>query len=210
MVFPWGCALEPLQAAHKDLQLTVLARSSRYSWPQKVKVLDQRTIGWDLNPLQQFSPQPGDIKPYPLAILASGEFKSFFADKGSPHVATSAGQEKITKEKQETIKQSQKETQIIVVGNARFINDNFTDLPGNIEFFLNAVDWFTWGKDLIGVRSRAVVDRTLPVLSEQQKTTIKYANLIAVPVLLALFGVIRFNIRKKKKITLETQNKKQS
>jgi ABC-type uncharacterized transport system involved in gliding motility auxiliary subunit len=91
-----------------------------------------------------------------------------------------------------------------VVANARFINDNYTEIPGNIEFFLNAVDWFTWGKDLIGIRSRMVLDRTLPFLSEQQKTAIKFANLGAVPILLALFGIIRFYIRKKKKITLET------
>ena len=195
MVFPWVSALEPLKNTHKDLQFTVLAQSSQHSWLQKGM--------YDLNPLQQFMPPPEDIKPYPLAILVSGKFKSFFADKEVPRVKKSAEEEKTHEEKQETIKQCEKGNQVLVVANARFINDNYAEIPGNIEFFLNAIDWFTWGKDLIGVRSRMVLDRTLPSLSEQQKTAIKFANLGGVPILLALFGIIRVYIRKKKKITLE-------
>jgi len=49
-----------------------------------------------------------------------------------------------------------------------------------------------------------ILDRTLPFLSEKQKTAIKFVNLGGVPILLTLFGIIRFYIRKKKKITLET------
>ena len=196
MVFPWVSALEPLKDSHKDLQFTVLAQSSRYSWLQKGM--------YDLSPLQQFMPQPEDIKPYPLALLVNGKFKSLFADKEVPLLKKPAEEGKTREEKQETIKQCAKGNQILVVANARFINDNYAEIPGNIEFFLNAVDWFTWGKDLIGIRSRMVLDRTLPFLSEQQKTAIRFANLGGIPILLALFGIVRFYIRKKKKITLET------
>lgn len=196
MVFPWVSALEPLKDSYKDLQFTVLAQSSQYSWLQKGM--------YDLSPLQKFMPQPEDIKPYPLAMLVNGKFKSLFVDKEVPLQKKSAEEGKPHKEKQETIKQCEKGNQILVVANARFINDNYAEIPGNIEFFLNAVDWFTWGKDLIGVRSRLVLDRTLPFLSEQQKTAIRFANLGGIPILLTLFGIIRFYIRKKKKITLET------
>jgi len=196
MVFPWVSALEPLKESHQDLRFTILAQSSKYSWLQKGR--------YDLNPLQEFMPQPEGIKPYPLAMLVSGKFKSFFADKEVPPVKKSAEEEKTPEENQETIKQCEKGNQILVAANARFINDEYVESPGNIEFFLNAVDWFTWGKDLIGIRSRMVLDRTLPFLSEQQKTAIKFVNLGGIPLLLALFGIIRFYIRKKKKITLET------
>jgi len=196
MVFPWVSALEPLKDSHKDLGFTILAQSSQHSWLQKGM--------YDLNPLQQFMPLPEDIKPYPLAILVSGKFKSFFADKEVPQVKKSAEEKNTHEEKQETIKQCEKGNQVLVVANARFINDNYAEIPGNIEFFLNAVDWFTWGKDLIGIRSRMILDRTLPFLSEKQKTAIKFVNLGGVPILLTLFGIIRFYIRKKKKITLET------
>ena len=196
MVFPWVSALEPLKDSHKDLQFTVLAQSSQYGWLQKGM--------YELSPVQQFMPQPEEIKSYPLALIVNGKFKSFFADKEVSLVKNPAEEGKTPEEPQATVKECEKPNQILVVGNGRFINDNYAEIPGNIEFFLNAVDWFTWGKDLIGVRSRMVLDRTLPLLSEQQKNTIKFANLAGVPILLVLFGIIRFYIRKRKKTTLET------
>ena len=201
IVFPWVSALTLLKESHQDLRFTVLAQSSKYSWLQKGM--------YDLNPLQEFMPQSEDVKPYPLAVLVSGKFKSLFSDKEVPLVQAaekknSSQEEKKQEKKRETVKQCDKENQILVVANARFINDNFAGIPGNIEFFLNAVNWFTWGKDLIGVRSRMVLDQPLPFLSEQQKSAIRFANLGGVPLLVVLFGIIRFYIRKKKKITLES------
>jgi len=193
MVFPWVSALEPLKETHQDLQFTVLVQSSRYSWLQKGI--------YDLNPLQEFMPQPEDTRSYPLAILVSGKFKSFFADKEAPPPPTPEGKEQA--QRPPIIKQCEKDNQIIVVANARFIHDNYADLPGNVEFFLNAVDWFTWGKDLIGIRSRIIVDWPLPFLTERQKSTIKFINIGGVPILVALFGVIRVYFRRKRTITLE-------
>ena len=202
LVFPWISAIEILKDTHKDLAFTVLARSSKHSWLQKGM--------YNLNPTQQFMPQPEDVKPYPLAVLVKGKFKSFYADKKIPPVEKSE-KEKKTKSKKgkkqtqelKTIKECKEETQILVVPNSRFIEDNFINQPGNAAFFLNAVDWFTWGEDLIGIRSRNISDRPLPVLTERRKTAIKFANIMAVPILVALFGVIRFYIRKRKRITLQ-------
>jgi len=102
-----------------------------------------------------------------------------------------------------TIPESQKETQILVVGNGRFLENNFVGNPGNMEFFLNALDWATWGKDLIGIRSRSVTDKPIPILTEQQKRVLKFANMLAIPILVALFGFIRFYLKSRKKITLQ-------
>ncbi|MCX8011594.1 MAG: hypothetical protein N3A64_00350, partial [Desulfobacterota bacterium] len=62
---------------------------------------------------------------------------------------------------------------------------------------------FTWGKDLIGIRSRIIMDWPLPFLTERQKSAIKFVNIGGVPILVALFGVIRFYFRRKKTITLK-------
>jgi len=200
IMFPWVSALEVLKDTHKDLAFSVLAQSSQHSWLQKGM--------YNINPTQQFMPQPENIKPYPLAVLVNGKFKSFYADKAIPSVQGSDEEEetepKEEKEQQrETLKECTGETKILVVSNSRFLESNFTNQPGNLEFFLNAVDWFTWGKDLIGIRSRETTDRPLPILTERQKTGIRFATMIAVPLLVALFGIIRFYIRKKRKITLQ-------
>jgi len=200
MMFPWVSALEVLKDTHKDLAFSVLAQSSKHSWLQKGM--------YNINPTQQFMPQPEDIKPYPLAVLVNGKFKSFYADKAIPSAQESDEEEETEpqeeqKTKRETLKECAGETKILVVSNARFLESNFTNQPGNMEFFLNAVDWFTWGKDLIGIRSRETTDRPLPILTERQKTGIKFANMMAVPLLVALFGIIRSYIRKRTKITLQ-------
>jgi ABC-2 type transport system permease protein len=200
MMFPWVSALEVLKDTHDDLAFSVLAQSSEHSWLQKGM--------YNINPTQQFMPQPEDIKPYPVAVLVNGKFKSFYADKAIPSVQESDEEEETElkeeqEQKRETIKECAGETKILVVSNSRFLESNFTNQPGNLEFFLNAVDWFTWGKDLIGIRSRETTDRPLPILTERKKTGIRFANMMAVPLLVALFGVIRFYIRKRTKITLQ-------
>jgi ABC-2 type transport system permease protein len=201
VTFPWACALEVLKDSHPGLSFTLLAQSSQHSWLQKGM--------YDLNPTQEFSPEPEDIKPYPLAVLVSGKLKSFYAGKEVPkaeEAQTEPPQEEQSKDqehaKTETLAECAHETQLMVIGNARFIADNYAPQSGNLEFFLNAVDWFTWGADLIGIRSRAITDRPIPIFTERQKAAIKFANIMAVPILMTLFGVVRFYIRRKRKITL--------
>ncbi|MFH0814279.1 MAG: Gldg family protein [Pseudomonadota bacterium] len=206
IVLPWVSALETLQDTHKDLQFTVLAKSSQYSWFQKGM--------YDINPTQQLMPpQTEDIKAYPLAVLVRGKFKSFYAEKDVPPVEQPTEKTEATEpdaqpaetqsEKPQTVKQCEQENQLLVMSNSRFIENNFIEHPGNLAFFLNTVDWFTWGNDLIGIRSVRTGDRPLPILSERQKTAIKFANILLVPILVAFFGVIRFFIRKKIKVTLQ-------
>ncbi|MCD6353342.1 MAG: GldG family protein [Proteobacteria bacterium] len=192
MIFPWVSALEVLKDTHEDIRFKVLVQSSQYSWLQKGM--------YNLNPQQQFMPIKEDIKPYPLAVLASGRFKSFYADKEIPPAKKSEGK---AAETPETLSESAEENQILVVSNSRFVESNFANQAGNIEFLLNAVDWFTWGKDLIGIRSRRITDRPFPILSERHKKAIKFANILAVPILVAILGFIRFYIKKKKKVKLK-------
>jgi len=207
MVLPWAGALEPLSEANPDLDITVLASSSPHSWVQKGM--------YNINPSQEYQPpSEEDVKQYPLAVWVQGSFKSFFADKEVPPVESETPDTEADAEKQqeseegqpgtdrETITRSPEDTQILVVANSRFLEDNFITNAGNLEFMLNALDWSTWGEELIGIRSRQVTDRSLPILTEHEKTIVRFANMFAVPILVALFGFIRFYIKRKRKITL--------
>ncbi len=196
LVLPWPAALEVLPDAHPQTTFTVLAKSSPYSWLQKGM--------YDINPGQEFMPeQEKDMQQYNLAVWAIGRFKSFFAGKEIPPVEKPGEEQgkapEPTDKGRTTIPESQKGTQILVVGDARFLEDNFVGNPGNMEFFLNALDWATWGKDLIGIRSRTVTDEPIPILSERQKSVLKFANMLAVPIMVALFGFIRFYLKGRKR-----------
>lgn len=174
---PWVSALEVIQKP--DVKYTVLAKSSPYGWLQRGM--------YNISPAQEFNPPAAEVKSYPLVILLEGKFTSYFGSMGGA--------------KPTPLSRSLKDTKILVMGNARFLTNGFITAPGNADFFLNAVDWFTWGDDLIGIRAKKMLNRPLPILTERQKRLIKYGNMIGVPLVVILVGVIRFYLRQRRRNT---------
>ncbi len=88
---------------------------------------------------------------------------------------------------------------VVVVGSADFINDRFVSrAPDNLSLALNAVDWLGQDEALIAIRSK---DRRPPPLvfsSVSVREGVKYANVIGMPALVALYGIIRLLRRRKK------------
>jgi ABC-type uncharacterized transport system involved in gliding motility auxiliary subunit len=78
---------------------------------------------------------------------------------------------------------------VVVVGDAMFASDQFTQhAPDNMAFLLNAVDWLAQDESLISIRSK---DRSPPVLSFSSpvlRESVKYVNVIGVPVFLIIVG----------------------
>jgi ABC-type uncharacterized transport system involved in gliding motility auxiliary subunit len=52
-------------------------------------------------------------------------------------------------------------SRLVVYGNARFVTDRWIQSGGNLEFFLNAVNWLAEDEQLISIRPRAPEQRTL-------------------------------------------------
>jgi ABC-type uncharacterized transport system involved in gliding motility auxiliary subunit len=88
---------------------------------------------------------------------------------------------------------------VVVVGSTDFINDRFVSrAPDNLSLALNAVDWLAQDEALIAIRSK---DRRPPPLvyaSETVREGVKYANVIGVPALVALYGLLRLLRRRRK------------
>lgn len=203
MVLPWASPLEIIQEKTKDKTVAVLARSSDYSWTQKGY--------FDLNPRQDFFPRKDQMKNHLMAAAVSGKFRSFFADKTVPPVEQKEAEDKDKPDEPEkpeetstdetrTIIKESPETKIIVVGNSRFITENFSlQFDGNRAFFLNAIDWFTIGDYLIDIRSRESGERPLKIVSDKTKTVVRAVNMLGVPVMLAIFGMVLFFLRRRRK-----------
>ncbi|UCD85491.1 MAG: GldG family protein [Deltaproteobacteria bacterium] len=191
MVLPWASSLEILPQANPDLKITELFKTTEDSWVQKER--------FELNPQRQLPPAPGTQRSYCLGAAINGKFKSFYADREIPPGVNTSGLE--------TLKESPP-TQIIVVGNSAFISNGFMEnnlirqFPFNATFFLNAIDWLTLGEDLIGIRSRVVIDRPLKELSESGKRLVRYLGIGGVPLLVIGFGLVRFMLRRKRKAEL--------
>lgn len=86
---------------------------------------------------------------------------------------------------------------VVVVGNDDFAADRHArSAPENLAFVMNAVDWLAQDEALIAIRSK---DRRPPTLrlSTRGRDGVKYANMIGLPVLLALGGLGRLVRRRR-------------
>jgi len=86
---------------------------------------------------------------------------------------------------------------IVLIGNDEFATDRQVQAaPENGVFVLNAVDWLAQDEALIAIRSK---DRRPPSLAmtESRRNTVKYANVIGMPVLVALAGLARLVQRRR-------------
>jgi len=199
MVLPWASPVEIDEEKTKDKEVAVLAKTTEYSWVQEG--------AFDFSPRREMMPPPANMKQRVMAVAVSGTFASYFADKDIPPVdtgdkdnATKAGEQAIAPDQDRTVIKESPATKIIVVGNSRFIGNNFAEqFDGNRNFFLNAVDWFTFGEQLIGVRSREAGERPLMVVSDSVRNFFRYVNMFGVSVFLALFGLVQFYLRSRRK-----------
>jgi gliding-associated putative ABC transporter substrate-binding component GldG len=190
LVLPWVSSLTVSGEKKPDTAITELAKSTESSWLQKGFYL--------LDPQQQFIKPGTQLQSYLLAAAATGKFTSFFADKPVPPAEKQADGTEAPVQK-ETIKESP-ETRIVVVGNSRFItNDVLGQFDDNQVFFLNLIDWLTLGEQLIGIRSRGATDRPLRETTEYQKTLVKSLNMFGVPLVVVLFGIVRFYVKRRNK-----------
>jgi len=124
---------------------------------------------------------------YPLAIRLEGKFKTAFPE-GKPKVAPDAEPDEKAKEpepeaKTPGLKESQKETTVVLIGDSDMIQDPiavreignlsgqtlFMPANGNLAFAENVVDQLTGDSDLITVRSRASRERPFTVVKKMQE-----------------------------------------
>ena len=88
---------------------------------------------------------------------------------------------------------------LILVGNAEFVSDRYaSQAPSNLAFALNAVDWLAQDEALIAIRSR---DRRPPPLvftNPGVKEGLKYLNVIVLPLLIGIWGMLHLVARRRK------------
>lgn len=174
----------------------VLVRTTPNAWPI--------TGRYDLNPQQPFV--PGKTGAQILAAALTGRFRSFYQDQPVPPASAPApeGEGAPAVPASEAPLLESPETRILVVGNAQFATDSFLgQFPANSVFLLNAVDWMTFGDQLISIRSRGATERPLAQISDGAKSRIKLACILGAPLLVVLAGIARFWVRRRASAALE-------
>ncbi len=207
-IFPYASSLELVGEAKDgkgNVTFTKLAETSKESWrPQGPFVFmpTQRardmTIGTDKGP-------------FPLAYAASGKFKSAFAGKQAVKEDGSKVDGNVSQPGVDPmVSESPATARLVVIADSEFISDQYVNLGlrsglqlyvANLAYALNIVDWLAQDEALAQVRNKGMQSRPLDQVKEGTVTLIKAGNIIGLPLLLLLIGLIRWRIRSSARTT---------
>lgn len=134
-----------------------------------------QTSNYTIAPDQQLMINPESLTTYPLAVAAT------FTEEGSDSATG----------------------RMIVVGDSDFILDQFTRSQSsisNLVFALNAIDWLAQDETLISIRAKNRQPDLLQFTDEHKNypNVVRLINLIGIPFLVAVYGLIRLLRRRKK------------
>ncbi|MBD3314810.1 MAG: hypothetical protein GF344_03410, partial [Chitinivibrionales bacterium] len=179
----------------------VMAHSSENSWVQSGH--------FNLNPQQEWATIVNDkqdvLAQSTLMANLSGDFTSYFAGQSVPPVKeksdTLATPELKPEDANRRVVESNTGRHLVVAGDSDFLSAQ-NAAPGNIAWLLNVVDWLSLDENLISIRSRTLVDRTIESdrLGEGSsgKNMIRLANILIMPALVIIIGMAIFFIRREK------------
>ncbi|MDB5050253.1 MAG: gliding motility protein GldG [Fibrobacteres bacterium] len=185
---PWASSVE-IDTSRKDsTKVEILAQSTPGSWEEA----------------NNFFLLPRDMKEYlpvkqhtqNLVVLKSGKFHSFYENRPAP-----AGDSTQKPDTAGVLRVSQKESRILVVGNALFATDfyvGYTNAVANLHLVLNSFDQLALDPDLITIRSREIANSPILEAKKTKKPYILLLNMVVAPLLLLGAGVV-IGIRRKKK-----------
>ena len=80
------------------------------------------------------------------------------------------------------------ETRIVAIGDSDFAGNNALGVQGNLDFFLNTVNWLAQQEDLIAIRPREPQDRRLSLTADDQ-TRLMWLTLFIIPGFMFATGV---------------------
>jgi ABC-type uncharacterized transport system involved in gliding motility auxiliary subunit len=151
----------------------------------------------------------------------NGNFKSYFAGKPVPPVKEpdlSAAKDSLQKialltdttAKNRTIVTENKGRHLVVVGESQFLTGQFA-MQGNVTFLLNVVDWLSTDDNLISIRTRTMVDRTLSKDNLKEGSSlsnlIRYINIFLMPAIVIVIGLLIF-FRRREKVSASVPTEK--
>ncbi|MDY6904346.1 MAG: Gldg family protein [Thermodesulfobacteriota bacterium] len=188
---------------------TTLFSSSEKSWQKSGRIT--------FNPMFIQPPGPGEKREsYPLACLLEGEFPSYFADKEIPvKESRDKTDEEVVQPDNDTPEIAATGTmikkgnpgRIFVMGSSHMLRDYLFDGDSqspNAVFVMNLIDKLNNREKVALLRSKQQTYNPLYEVSGISRTVIKWFNIIGLPVLIVLAGLIVWMLRaaKKKRIRM--------
>ncbi|MBI5507715.1 MAG: GldG family protein [Deltaproteobacteria bacterium] len=183
VAFPFTSPLTVGAPADGAVKAEVLVRSSAESFVHKAP--------YNLDPFQRWTSEGlSDKGAKPMVVTLTGPIKSFFGGGSQPEAGESKEPEGAN-------------ARVLVAGGSMFVSDQFM-AKGSEALLLNLLDWMVLDEELLAVRSRGLAAAPLDELSDAKRNTLKYANIVGVPLAFIAFGLMRWRMRenRRSKVTL--------
>ncbi len=97
----------------------------------------------------------------------------------------------------EDIQTKEKSGRMVVFGDSDFASNNYVKMQGgNMDLFMNSINWLAEEEDLMSIRAKNPEDRRLELTSKQTKFFL-YFSIIILPAIVVISGIAVFIRRKK-------------
>lgn len=97
---------------------------------------------------------------------------------------------------------------VAVIGGSSIANDQFQQSKTNQAFLLNLTDWLLLDEDLLAIRAKGLAAAPLGGVDENgepqelgdgTRKTVKYANVVGLPIFFVAFGLVRWRMRENRR-----------
>jgi ABC-2 type transport system permease protein len=185
VVIPWSCPLS--DEARPGVKFKPLFSSSDEAFLINSPFTLDPQQDWKF--LMSSSEKHG---PFHVAYLLEGAIPSAF---DAPPGADKTGDAQLFNAASH-LREANGKGRLVVVSSAATFSDNMLQrYPENALFAANIMDSLVMGDELLGIRSAPVTSRPLKQLNDAQKSFIRWANVLGVPLLLVGFGLLMWFLR---------------
>jgi hypothetical protein len=166
---------------------------------------------FELDPQQDWAfkrSSSSEAGPFVLGYMVTGKFKSAFDGGENLSVPSDLKDDSgaAVFNASQQIKEGNGEGRLMVISSARMVNDEFLQqFQLNNLFVANMADMLALGDELSGIRSAPVDMRPLKSLDDNQKAFIRWASVLAVPLLLCLFGLLLWWLRGQRRKAIQAR-----
>ncbi len=196
LFYLWGNALtiDGEKLSEAGLTAETLFTSSKESWEVEYHAGNLTTE--DMTP-----PPRSRMRSRPLGALVEGQFPDAFDGKEVPEWPREDEAEDASYEREsEKVVLDPKPGKLILIGCAQIFKKELFKDPSHSGFFLNSIDALTLGEELVEVRGKMPINRSIGRVSTAARAWWRMFTTFLVPVLLCGIGAFRIFMRKRSKI----------
>ena len=178
--FPTVRSVRSAEAIPDNVNLTELASTSSYSWSDTEFRFGQQSP-------PEFNESKDSKGPINVVVMADISIQSS---------ETSKDRDQQTNTKPSEATTSREQTQLLVFGDSDFASNNYFNLQGNSDFFLNSINFLAQQENLISIE-RPKTAGTPFFLSPAQERLLFWVGLLLMPMVVLAAGIAVFRLRRK-------------